>query len=137
MWQGDGRLFRRCSQVPFGLLAATFEALAGTTEPGHPWARPSLFRRCSQVPFGLLAGTFEALAGTTKRLEKLRLLATAFWAVLATTPGDLLPFVYLCSNQARAPNKTRSNPEALKIKNPTQTQKGASQGDGTPHTQRS
>ena len=54
------------------------------------------------VPFALLAATFEQLAGTTKRLEKLRQLATAFWAVLATTPGDLLPFVYLCSNQARA-----------------------------------
>ncbi len=65
------------------------ESKLATWAPGEP------------VPFALLAGTLEQMAGTTKRLAKTHILVSAFRTVLATTPEDLLPFVYLCSNQAR------------------------------------
>eukprot|EP00198_Chlamydomonas_reinhardtii_P013554 XP_001702891.1 DNA ligase [Chlamydomonas reinhardtii] len=51
------------------------------------------------VPYSLLANTFEAIAGTTKRLEIVALLVSAFRAILATNPPDLLPAVYLCVNR--------------------------------------
>ena len=53
------------------------------------------------VPFSFLAKTFDAIATTTKRLEIIKTLVGAFRAILATTPEDLLPIVYLCTNQAR------------------------------------
>ncbi|KAG2440908.1 hypothetical protein HXX76_003761 [Chlamydomonas incerta] len=51
------------------------------------------------VLYSLLANTFEAIAGTTKRLEIVALLVSAFRAILATNPPDLLPAVYLCVNR--------------------------------------
>ena len=51
------------------------------------------------VPFLFLASTFEAIANQPKRLQMTQLLVTAFRTILATTPEDLLPAVYLCSNQ--------------------------------------
>ena len=51
------------------------------------------------VPFSFLAKTFDAIATTTKRLEIIKTLVGAFRAILATTPEDLLPIVYLCTNQ--------------------------------------
>ncbi len=50
------------------------------------------------VPYLFLANTFEAIAGTTKRLEIVAMLVGAFRAILASTPGDLLPAVYLCAS---------------------------------------
>ena len=53
------------------------------------------------VPFSFLAKTFDSIATTTKRLEIIKMLVGAFRAILATTPEDLLPIVYLCTNQVR------------------------------------
>ena len=79
------------------LAYADFDATTlATWAPGEP------------VPFALLAGTLEQMAGTTKRLAKTHILVSAFRTVLATTPEDLLPFVYLCSNQARPLSSVQS-----------------------------
>ena len=51
------------------------------------------------VPFEMLADTFEEIAGTTKRLEIVHLLINCFRAILSTTPQDLLPAIYLCTNK--------------------------------------
>lgn len=51
------------------------------------------------VPFGFLADTFEAIAQESKRLNITRILIGAFRAVIASTPGDLLPMIYLCCNR--------------------------------------
>ncbi|PSC72994.1 DNA ligase 1-like [Micractinium conductrix] len=51
------------------------------------------------VPFGLLADTFEGISETTKRLERTNILINSFRAVIASTPEDLLPMVYLCTNR--------------------------------------
>ncbi|KXZ56337.1 hypothetical protein GPECTOR_1g298 [Gonium pectorale] len=51
------------------------------------------------VPYKLLADTFEEIAETTKRLEIVALLVSAFRAILATNPKDLLPAIYLCVNR--------------------------------------
>ncbi|CAL8463942.1 g3477 [Coccomyxa elongata] len=51
------------------------------------------------VPFLFLAHAFEAIANEPKRLQITQLLVTTFRTILATTPEDLLPAVYLCSNQ--------------------------------------
>ena len=47
------------------------------------------------VPYIFLATTFEAVAATTKRLEIADALSNMFRAILASTPDDLLPAVYL------------------------------------------
>jgi DNA ligase-1 len=54
------------------------------------------------VPFSFLASTFESIASTTKRLEITQYLVGAFRTILGTTPEDLLPVVYLCTNQVGA-----------------------------------
>ena len=41
----------------------------------------------------------QSIAGESKRLAITNLLASAFRTVLATTPGDLLPVLYLCTNR--------------------------------------
>lgn len=51
------------------------------------------------VPFLFLATTFEAIAQVPQRLKMTQLLVTCFRTILTTTPEDLLPAVYLCSNQ--------------------------------------
>lgn len=58
-----------------------------TWKPGEP------------VPFSFLANTFEAIAEESKRLVITSLLLNAFRTVIATTPEDLLPMVYLCTNR--------------------------------------
>ncbi|DBB17196.1 hypothetical protein WJX82_005523 [Trebouxia sp. C0006] len=51
------------------------------------------------VPFAFLADTFEAIAEESKRLVITSLLVNCFRTIIATTPEDLLPTVYLCTNQ--------------------------------------
>jgi hypothetical protein len=41
----------------------------------------------------------QAIATTSKRLEIISTLTSAFRAILAATPGDLLPTVYMCTNR--------------------------------------
>lgn len=47
---------------------------------------------CAVVPI-------QAIGETTKRLAKTHILLTAMRAVVATTPEDLLPLIYLCTNR--------------------------------------
>ncbi len=68
------------------LYAACDVGAAASWPPGAP------------VPFAFLAATFEAIGDEPKRLAITALLVRAFRAALATTPEDLLPMVYLCSN---------------------------------------
>lgn len=51
------------------------------------------------VPYKVLSDTFLKIEQTTKRLEITRILTETFRSILATTPQDLLPAVYLCVNQ--------------------------------------
>lgn len=50
------------------------------------------------VPYSFLADTFDAVGETTKRLEITKHLTDSFRAIIARTPADLLPTVYLCVN---------------------------------------
>lgn len=51
------------------------------------------------VPFSFLANTFEAIAEESKRLAITSLLTNSFRAIIEASPEDLLPTVYLCTNQ--------------------------------------
>ena len=51
------------------------------------------------VPFAYLAAAFEAIGSDSKRLAKTQQLVQFFRAILGRTPEDLLPAVYLCTNQ--------------------------------------
>lgn len=51
------------------------------------------------VPFAYLAAAFEAIGSDTKRLAKTQQLVQFFRGILGRTPEDLLPTVYLCTNQ--------------------------------------
>ena len=75
------------------LAAAAAHAAADVPAAAATWPAGS------PVPFEFLADVFESVADETKRLVIANRLATAFRAVLATTPGDLLPAVYLCVNR--------------------------------------
>ena len=70
---------------PFPLRLLTRRARVRLPQSGEP------------VPFLLLARTFEACSATTKRLEKDVMLTNALRSIIATTPDDLLPAVYLAS----------------------------------------
>ena len=75
------------------LAAAAAHAAADVPAAAATWPAGS------PVPFEFLADVFESVADETKRLVIANRLATAFRAVLATTPADLLPAVYLCVNR--------------------------------------
>eukprot|EP00891_Asterochloris_glomerata_P009808 jgi/Astpho2/9808/Aster-03779 len=62
-------------------------------------AKLATWQAGTPVPFGFLANTYEAIAEESKRLVITRLLVNAFRAIIATTPEDLLPAVYLCTNR--------------------------------------
>ncbi|GAX75595.1 hypothetical protein CEUSTIGMA_g3039.t1 [Chlamydomonas eustigma] len=51
------------------------------------------------IPFEFLADTFEEISETSKRLDIVNLLINCFRAILTTTPEDLLPAIYLCTNR--------------------------------------
>ena len=51
------------------------------------------------VPFSFLADTFNAIGDESKRLVITGMLVNAFRAVIATSPQELLPMVYLCTNR--------------------------------------
>lgn len=59
--------------------------------------RPLLAQPGDAVPFLFLARGFEACGETTKRLEISAILSNIFRSIIATTPADLLPAVYLAS----------------------------------------
>jgi DNA ligase 1 len=54
------------------------------------------------VPYAFLAATFNNIAPETKRLAIVAMLTGAFRAIIARTPEDLLPAVYLCVSRVRA-----------------------------------
>ena len=51
------------------------------------------------VPFAFLTDTFAAIDPITKRIEITNILTNALRTIIATTPEDLLPAIYLCSNR--------------------------------------
>jgi len=55
--------------------------------------------RGEAVPYGYLAEVFEGIAEESKRLIITEQLTNAFRTILATTPEDLVPCVYLCVNR--------------------------------------
>lgn len=72
-----------------------YDPLAATAIEGATW------QAGKPVPFLYLARTFEAISETTKRLEIQTLLCNCFRTIIATTPEDLLPAVYLSSSAVR------------------------------------
>ena len=84
---------RQVTGVGKGAIAAAehhdkFDAAAHAAwKPGEP------------VPFPFLIDTFTAIDATTKRLEITNLLTNALRTIIATTPEDLLPTVYLLANR--------------------------------------
>ena len=91
LWQGKEKV----EGVGTGALAAAMAYSNFDVSQLATW------RAGEPVPFSFLAKTFDAIANTTKRLEIIKTLVGAFRAILATTPEDLLPIVYLCTNQVR------------------------------------
>ncbi|XP_052755638.1 DNA ligase 1 [Galleria mellonella] len=51
------------------------------------------------VPYLALAKTLEAIEGTSARLKMVEILSNYFRSVIALTPEDLLPSIYMCLNQ--------------------------------------
>ncbi|KAF6253198.1 ATP-dependent DNA ligase [Scenedesmus sp. NREL 46B-D3] len=82
--------------VGTGALAAAKHAVGVDVKELITW------KEGTPVPYAFLAETFETIATTSKRLEIISTLTSAFRAILAGTPGDLLPAVYLCTNRVAA-----------------------------------
>lgn len=51
------------------------------------------------VPYAFLAATFNEIAPQSKRLAIIATLTNAMRCVIALTPSDLLPMVYLCTSK--------------------------------------
>lgn len=64
----------------------------------HP-VRDACWAPGRPVPYLALARTLQAIEQTASRLKTVTLLANYFRSVLALTPEDLLPSVYMCLNQ--------------------------------------
>lgn len=52
----------------------------------------------ARTPFRFLADAFEVMEATTSRLSLIKILTQVFHKIVNTTPDDLLPCVYLCTN---------------------------------------
>ncbi|KAM3955817.1 DNA ligase 1 [Aphomia sociella] len=52
-----------------------------------------------EVPYLALAKTLEAIEATSARLKMVEILSNYFRSVIALTPEDLLPSIYMCLNQ--------------------------------------
>ena len=79
--------------VGTGSLAAAALHADFDLEKLAPW------KEGSPVPFAFLAAAFEAIGSDSKRLAKTQQLVNVFRAILGRTLRDLLPAVYLCTNQ--------------------------------------
>jgi len=80
-----------------GVGGKAHEAAAAAAKYDAAGAGEGLWQPGAPVPFLFLARTFEACGETTKRLEISGLVANALRSIIATTPADLLPAVYLAS----------------------------------------
>jgi DNA ligase-1 len=63
----------------------------------HP-VKSACWAAGEHVPYHALAVTFSAIEGTTKRLEMVSSLRNFFRSVIALTPHELVPCIYLCTN---------------------------------------
>lgn len=64
----------------------------------HP-ETDAVWRSGQKVPYLALARTFELIESISGRLKTIETLANYFRSVIALSPDDLLPSVYLCLNQ--------------------------------------
>eukprot|EP00808_Paulinella_micropora_P021157 g68203.t1 len=73
----------------------------GSTKLGHAKFDPSKaanWKPGKDVPYSALVELFQAMEAEPARLKKVSFLADFFRMILATTPAQLLPAVYLCGN---------------------------------------
>jgi DNA ligase-1 len=63
----------------------------------HP-IRDACWGRGEPVPYQALAATFQCVEATTQRLEIVDMVSNFFRSVMVLTPEDLVPCVYLCTN---------------------------------------
>lgn len=64
----------------------------------HP-VNDACWSRGQEVPYLALARTLEAIEGTSARLKIIEILSNYLRSVIALTPDDLLPSIYMCLNQ--------------------------------------
>jgi DNA ligase-1 len=64
----------------------------------HP-IKDACWEKGQPVPYRALAQTFYCMEKTTKRLELLSIVTNYFRSVLALTPNDLVPSMYLLTNK--------------------------------------
>lgn len=64
----------------------------------HP-IQDACWAKDKPVPYLALAKTLEIIEATSARLKMIEILSNYFRSVMALTPDDLLPSVYLCLNQ--------------------------------------
>eukprot|EP00611_Tribonema_gayanum_P010884 TRINITY_DN209_c1_g1_i2.p1 TRINITY_DN209_c1_g1~~TRINITY_DN209_c1_g1_i2.p1 ORF type:complete len:395 (-),score=110.70 TRINITY_DN209_c1_g1_i2:222-1406(-) len=89
---------------PPSAVAATAVSGGRESRLDVPWAQyhpvnDACWTAGEPPPFMHLAAAFESLAATTKRLKKADILANCFRSLLALTPEDLLPAVFLSCNK--------------------------------------
>ncbi|XP_052741842.1 DNA ligase 1 isoform X2 [Bicyclus anynana] len=64
----------------------------------HP-IEDACWSKGQEVPYLALAKTLQAIEATSARLKMVEILSNYFRSVIALTPEDLLPSIYLCLNQ--------------------------------------
>ncbi|CAH2097284.1 unnamed protein product [Euphydryas editha] len=70
--------------------------------PSKPKYHPindACWSKGQEVPYLALAKTLEAIEATSARLKMVEILSNYFRSVIALTPEDLLPSIYLCLNK--------------------------------------
>ena len=66
---------------------------------GYDAVEDAIWKRGEPVPYQAFARTLLAIEATSGRLKMVEILANYFRSVMALTPEDLLPSVYLCLNK--------------------------------------
>eukprot|EP00731_Ephydatia_muelleri_P029245 Em0020g889a len=82
-----------------GSKTAVADSLYDPSKQDYHPVDDACWQRGQKVPYGAIARTFEKIEEESKRLKIISVLTNFLRSVIALTPDDLLPSVYLCLNK--------------------------------------
>ncbi|XP_067878235.1 DNA ligase 1-like [Heterodontus francisci] len=91
----NSRFFNASKQSPGSETVCVYNP----SKPAYHPVTDACWSQGQRVPYLAVAQTFEKIEEETARLKNIETLSNLYRSVIALTPADLLPCIYLCLNQ--------------------------------------